>query len=291
MMKRTLIVSILVFGIRPLTVAAQERTPSPYFVAYDHYMEEVGTLEIQTDAVVGDSGEINAFVGDATQFEYGVTKWWTPEVYLDWQHTRHEGSLFTGFRFENRFRLFVEPHKINPVLYFEYEHLNGADKVIKEVVGFDGAADLQAPNGETRHEHEREIETRLILSSGIGEWTLTENLIGEKNLKGGSWEFGYAVGLSRPLAQPTGTRCVLCAEKLAAGVEVYGGLGTVHHFTLSGTSHYVAPLFLWTLPGETTIYLSPGWGLTGQSIRMLFRVGISTEIDDIGHRLKKLFRK
>ena len=207
------------------------------------------------------------------------------------QHTQHQGTLFTGFRVENRFLLFVEPHKINPVLYFEYEHLNGADKVIKEVVGFDGRKDLEVPDSETRREHKREIEPRLILSSQVGEWNLTGNLIGEKNLKGGPWEFGYAAGLSRPLGSATGTRCRFCPEKFAAGVEVYGGLGTARDFTLSGTSHYVAPLFLWTILGETMIQVSPAWGLTDESVRMLFRVGVSTEIDNIGGHLRKLFHK
>jgi hypothetical protein len=289
MIKRVIIVLLFVVATRPATALAQEHTPSPYFVSYDHYMEELDTLEIRTDAVLGSSG-MNRFLGDATQFEYGATKWWTPEVYFDWQHTQHEGSLFTGFRFENRFRVFVEPHKINPVLYLEYEHLNGADKVIKEVVGFDGRKDLEVPNSETRHQHEREIEPRLIFSSQIGEWNLTENLIGEKNLAGGPWEFGYAIGLSRPLAPARRTRCVFCAEKFAAGVEVYGGMGTTHDLTLSGTSHYIAPLFLWTIPGEVRVNVSTGWGLTNQSIRILFRAGISADIDDIGPRLRKLFR-
>ena len=291
-MGRTVIVLLFAVGLRAATALCQERTPSPYFVAYDHYMEELSALEIRSDAVLGQSSRMNTFLGDATQFEYGATKWWTPEFYLDWQHTQHEGSVFTGFRVENRFRAFVEPHKINPVLYLEYAHLNGADKVIKEVVGFDGRRDLEVPNSKTRHQHEREIEARLILSSQIGEWNLTENLIGEKNLNGGPWEFGYAVGLSRPLAPAIGTRCAFCPEKFAAGVEVYGGLGTARDLTLSGsTSHYVAPLFLWAMPGETTIYVSPGWGLTNQSIRMLFRIGISADIDDIGSRVRKLFQR
>ena len=289
-MIRRVVILLFVLGIQTAAALAQERTPSPYFVTYDHYMEEIGTLELRNDAVVGNSSGVHTFVGNATQFEYGATKWWTPEVYLDWQHTRHEGSLFTGFRFENRFRVFIEPHKINPVLYVEYEHLNGADKIIKEVVGFDGKADFKVPNDEARQEREREIEPRLILSSQIGEWNLAENLLAEKNLKGGPWEFGYAVGLSRPLAAATGSRCTFCAEKMAAGVELYGGLGTVHNFTLSGTSHYIAPLFLWTTPGEVRIYVSTGWGLTDQSLGTLFRIGISKDIDDIGSRLGKLFR-
>ncbi|HLH30996.1 MAG TPA: hypothetical protein VKY31_07315 [Terriglobia bacterium] len=256
---------------------AQERH-SPYFVSYDHYMEELQALEIRTDVAVGQSSGIHTFLGDATEFEYGATRWWTPEIYVDWQHTAHEGNVFTGFRFENRFRLFVEPHKINPVLYLEYEHLNGADKVIKEVLGFDGKDDLAVPNDVTRHEHRRELEPRLILSSQIGEWNVTENFIAEKNLKGGPWEFGYTVGLSRPLP-----------KKFAAGIEMYGGLGTARELTWSGTSHYIAPVFLWTTPGEVTIQVSPGFGLTDQSLRTIFRVGISKDIDDIGPRLRKLF--
>src|SRR6478672_9732746 len=86
----------------------QDEIESPYFVAYSHYMEEPGSLDIEADAVVGQAHDINTFVGVATQFEYGTRRWWTTELYLDMQHTNHEGSLFTGFRIENRFRLFLE---------------------------------------------------------------------------------------------------------------------------------------------------------------------------------------
>lgn len=278
MIRRALIV-LLVLNIFATVAAGQERTPAPYFVAYDHYMEELDTLEIRTDVAVGQSSGINSFLGNATEFEYGATRWWTPEVYLDWQHTQHEGSLFTGFRVENRFRLFVEPHKINPVVYIEYEHVNGADKVIKEVVGFDGKAGFRGPNNETRREHDEEIEPRLILSSQIGEWNLTGNAIGEKNVQGGPWEFGYAAGVSKPLRR-----------KFAAGIEFYGGLGTTRDLTLSGTAHYIAPVFLWNMPGEVVLQVSPGWGLTHQSLPAIFRVGISRDIDDVRPRLRKLFR-
>ena len=96
-------------------------------------------------------------------------------------------------------------------MYVEYEHLNGADKTLKEIVGFDGKADLEEPNSETREEREHEIETKLILSSDFGEWNLRENFIGVKNLHEGRWEFGYAAGLSRPLAAASGRSMhVLC---------------------------------------------------------------------------------
>src|SRR2546425_7253727 len=40
----------------------------------------------------------------ALEFEYGVTAWWTSELYLDGQSTRNESTFFTGYRWENRFR-------------------------------------------------------------------------------------------------------------------------------------------------------------------------------------------
>src|SRR5215468_3333442 len=153
----------LFLGLLPTSLHAQDVLHTPYFVTYDHYLEEVDALEVGTSAVVGKDHDLNTFIGGFTEFEYGARRWWTSEFYLDWQHTRHEGSLFTGFRWENRFRPFLEPHKINPVLYVEYEHLNGADKTLKEIVGFDGVADLAVPNSEAREEHGNELETKLIL--------------------------------------------------------------------------------------------------------------------------------
>jgi hypothetical protein len=208
------------------------------------------------------------------------------------QHTKHEGGLFTGFRIENRFRLFLEEHKINPVLYFEYENVNEADKILKEVVGFDNREDLAIPNSVARHEKGHELEGRLILSSQIKEWNLTGNFITEKNLRGGEpWEFGYALGFSGPVKSLAGKRCVFCKGRLTAGLELYGGAGTWDKFTVRGTSQYIAPLLQWSLASGTTIHVSPGWGLTDQSVRMLFRVGVSQEVDDIGHKIGKLFGK
>jgi hypothetical protein len=273
----------------PASLLAQERTPTPYFVTYDHYLEEQDDLELSANGTIGRDDDINNFVGNFNEFEYGARRWWTTELYLDFQHTNHEGSLFTGWRWENRFRPLVEPHKINPVLYVEYEHLNGADKTLKEIVGFDSKEDLAVPNDVAKHEKERELETKLILSSDIADWNLSENFIGVKNVHGGPWEFGYAVGLSRPLAHPSGRRCTFCAEKFVAGIEVYGGLGEWGDFTFRNTSQYIAPLVLWMLPGEFNLRFSPGWGLTDRSVHTLFRIGISTEIDDFGKKLGKLF--
>jgi len=288
-LKRVLIGLFSGLGLLPASLLAQDRIQSPYFITYDYHLEEVDALELAINPVLGRDHDINTFLGDWNEFEYGARKWWTTEFYLDWQHTKHEGSVFTGFRFENRFRPFLESHWINPVLYVEYEHLNGADKTLKEIVGFDSKEDLNVPNSEAREEAEHEFETKLILSSDIGLWNLSENFIGVKNIHEGVWEFGYSVGLSRPLAAPSGNRCTFCPERFAAGVEMYGGLGEWGRFTLGGTSQYIAPVFLWSLPSETTIRVSPGWGITDQSVGKVFRIGVSQEIDDFARRLGKLF--
>ena len=278
----------LSFVLLPAAGFAQER---PYFVTYDHHMEEPGNLEIATNPVVGRSTGIPAFFGNWTELEYGVKGWWTTEFYMDGQYTRHDGSLLTGGRLENRFRLLLNEHRVNPVLYVEYEHVNGADKTLKEIVGFDGKEDQRAPNSEARLEKERELETKLILSSQIRGWNISENLIGVKNLHGGSWEFGYAIGVSRPLAlEARADACTFCRENLTAGVEMYGGLGEWGEVTLKGTSQYIAPVLAWNLPNATTLRVSPGFGLTGQSHGMLLRFGVSHEVSGCGGQIKKLFR-
>ena len=204
----------------------------------------------------------------------------------------HDNALLTGFRFENRFRLLLREHRVNPVLYVEYEHVNGADKTLKEVVGFDGKEDHSEPNREARLEHERELETKLILSSQIKGWNVSENLIGVKNIHEGVWEFGYAFGISRPLAlAASANACTFCRENFTAGVELYGGLGEWGDLTFKGTSQYVAPVLALNLPGGTTLRVSPGFGLTDQSHSTLVRFGVSHEFSGFGQQVRKVLRR
>jgi hypothetical protein len=125
-----------------LPAAAQEN----YFITYTHQMEEPGNLEVALRSVHGFPGAGNAFAGSALEFEYGVKAWWTSEFYLDGQSTARDSSLFTGFRFENRFRPLLREHWINPVLYFEFENINSADKSLLEVVGHDVRDDFLGRN-------------------------------------------------------------------------------------------------------------------------------------------------
>ena len=271
---------LAVLAAAPSPAPAQE---PPYFITYTHHMEEPGSLEIDLAPVLATQRGGNSFVASSLELEYGLTGWWTTELYLTGQSTMHDGTVFTGWRWEHRVRLLAGEHPINPVLYVEYEDVNGADKTILEVVGHDVEADHAAPNSATLRAPERELETKLIVSGQTRDWNLAANLIGAKNLAGKPWEFGYAVGLSRPLglaARPG--PCTLCPENFTAGLELYGGLGDSRAFGLPDTSHYLAPVLAWNLPSGLTFRVSPGFGLNRDSHRFLLRLGLSYEVPGFG---------
>jgi hypothetical protein len=259
---------------------AQEK---PYFVTYSHDLEEPGNLEIETKTALAQPGQSHRYGAAASELEYGVRAWWTTELYLDGQATAQDSTLYTGFRLENRFRPLMQEHIINPVLYVEFESISGADKTLLEVVGHDGQADLAEPNGDTRREHEHEAELKLILSSNLKAWNVSENFIAEKNLGHEPWEFGYALGAARPLRTlGSGKPCIVCLEKLTAGAEAYGGLGDVASLTLRDTSHYIAPIIGWQLPAGRLSF-STGFGLTSSSLDRVYRIGWASELPQIGN--------
>jgi len=271
----------LLFLFLTLSNAAvcQER---PYFVTYSQNMEEPGNLEIATKNAIGKPPDGNRFVGGSMEFEYGVKAWWTSELYLDGASVSNDSTIFTGFRWENRFRPLAREHWINPVLYVEFENINGADKSLLEVVGHDGAGDLTDPHALARQEKKREIELKLILGSNFKGWNVSENLIFEKNLSNQPWEFGYAVGVSRPLKlAASAKKCSFCAQRFMAGVEMYGGLGDRYTPGLHDTSHYLGPTVNWSSPTGLTVSFSPQFGLNDHSVARIYRFGISYEVSQV----------
>jgi len=279
--------SLWVVWLTVISVSAGER---PYFITYDQTMEEPGNLEIEMKGLTASPQDGNQFLSGVTEFEYGAKGWWTTEFYLDGQTTANQSTIFTGFRWKNRFRLLMHEHIINPVFYVEYEDINGADKSLMEVVGFDSQFDGLVPNKVASRDREREIETKLILSSNVNGWNVAENFIAEKTLAGEPWEFGYSAAVSRPLsllASPD--ECTLCRENFQAGVEFYGGLGTANKFTVHGTSQYIAPVLSWQV-GNAVFKVSPTFGLTDASYRAMLRFGVQYEISGFRRKLEKLFR-
>ena len=278
---------LLLLGLLAAPASAQQ---SPYFVTYDDHMEEPGNLELSVFNTTGIRGNGQpAYTAPFLEVEYGVKAWWTVELYLEGQKTLNDSTIFTGWRLENRWRPLAGEHRINPVLYFEYESINEGSRIKKEIVGH--AEPVTESNAELRREHEHEIEAKLILSSQVKGWNVSENFIVEKNLSANEgFEFGYALGVSRPLASlATARECRLCRENFAAGLELYGGLGDSRNFGLQQTAHYLAPAISWQVSDSTALHFSAGFGLTRNSAPVLLRFGYSYEIRGFRDKVASLF--
>jgi hypothetical protein len=262
-------------SLTPLAAAAQERA---YFVTYDHYLEERGNLEIAVATTTGiPKNNHRAYTAPWMELEYGLTGWWTAELYLEGVTTRGDGHALTGWRVENRFRPLRDEHRFNPVLYVEYENINEATRIQKEIVGA-GSMPFE-PIAELRDEHAHELEGKLILSSVVGAWNLSENLIFEKNLSASEGvEFGYSVGASRSLGTlAKSAPCRFCPENFVIGVEAYGGLGSTQAFERAEQRHYIAPVVRWRIADRATLRGSVAFGLTETTDRYLFRMGFAYE--------------
>jgi len=264
---------------------------SPYIITYDHHLEEPGNLEVEYFSTFGTQRAGNDFHAYWVELEYGATAWWTTEFYVDGQTTFRDSSLFTGWRWENRFRPLRAEHFINPVIYIEYENISEADKIIKEVEGHDVASDHADLNSALRQTHNHELEFKPILSTDFKGWNFALNPLATKNVSPNNpWEFGYAMGISRPLAlKASAQHCTFCRENFIAGIEMYGGLGDTQSFGLHDTSHYLAPALAWNLPSGWTLRISPGFGLNDTSHRLLLRWGLSREFPGFGEMLRGLF--
>ncbi len=290
-LRRSLLFVPIIFWITVFLGASEAHAQeNPYIVAYDHNLEEPGNLEVEYFSTFGTQRGGPGFHAFWSEFEYGATAWWTTEFYLDAQTTYGQSTVYTGFRWENRVRPLKREHWINPVLYVEYEDLNGADKIMKEVEGHDVESDFLTPNSEATQERVREVEFKLILSSNYKGWNFTENTLAVKNLANEPWEFGYALGASRPLTlKGAAQRCNFCLQHFIAGVEMYGGLGDRYSFGLNNTSQYLGAGLAWNLPSGWTFRVEPTFGLNGNSHQFLLRGGVSCEISGFGDKVAKLF--
>jgi hypothetical protein len=263
---------------------------SPYLVTYDHHLEEPGNLEIETFSTIGiPRWDQNAYIAPYMELEYGVTGRWTAELYLEGQGTAGDSAVFTGWRLENRFRPLKREHWINPVLYLEYEDINEASRIQKEITG---TPDVTSPNAELHPIKDKELEAKLILSSTVHDWNIATNFLTEKNLsRDEGFEFGYAIGFSRPLSSlASGQNCRFCRENFIVGVEFYGGLGsTIDGVGFRDAAHYVAPVVSWQVSQNASIHFSPAVALNGLGSPVLIRLGYSYEVRGFGSKLAQLF--
>lgn len=274
-----------------LSAAGLAGQESPYFVTYDHHLEEPGNLEIETYTTSGipRAGQ-KAYVAPYMEIEYGIMTRWTTELYLEGQGTVGDSAVFTGWRLENRFRPLKREHVINPILYLEYERTSEASRIQKEIVG--GGPDVSSPNSDLQPTKNHELEAKLILSSTVHDWNIAGNFITEKNLsEGEGFEFGYAFGIARPLASlASGAECRFCRENFLAGVEFYGGLGSTEDgFSVHNAPHYVAPVVSWQVSENGSLRFSPSFALTHDGSPVVLRFGYSYEIRGFSTKLAQLF--
>jgi hypothetical protein len=276
-----------IFGL--LLCGAIRAQEPPYFVTYSDVMEEPGNLEVSYKGINAAPKNANAFNSATVELEYGLKAYWTTEVYLSGQTTQNDSTIFTGYRWENRFRPLMQTHFINPVLYAEYENVNQADRSFLEVTGHQSISDLYLANAQGWQETERSMELKLILSSNTHGWNISENFIAEKALNESEpWEFGYALGASRPLSLTAGSKaCVFCRENFSAGVEMYGGLGTTDGFGWKQTSQYLAPILQFNIPRGPSIGFEPAFGLNANSVGVLWRFKVSYEFELFFSRLRR----
>lgn len=284
-----LLALVLAFVCLAPRLRAQDK---PYFVTYDHHLEEPGNLEISFSNNLGVpcAGQ-PVFAAPLLELEYGTTAWWTTEFYLEGQSRQGDNPIFTGWRLENRFRPLAREHRINPVLYFEFENVNEGSRIMKEVVGH--ADSFDEPNSDLSREKARELEAKLILSSTAHDWNISENFIVEKNLSADEgYEFGYAVGVWRPLSRlASGANCRFCRENFIGGVELYGGLGSTEQFGFHDTAHYLGPVIRWRLSDNTSLQFSPAIGLTHGSNPVLLRLAYTYEVEGFGNKVASMFRR
>lgn len=288
-MKRSLPILFCMLFFGAIRSHAQEW---PYFVTYSSDLEEPGNLEVEFKSTAATPKYGNFFFGETMELEYGAKGWWTSEFYLSGQATLNDSTIFTGFRWENRFRPLAHDHFINPVLYVEYENLSLADRSLLEITGHESIADLRLSNKQAKLETERELELKLILSSNVKGWNYSENFIAEKDLNESEpWEFGYAVGLSRPLRMSASPKpCTFCRENFVAGAELYGGLGDLDGFGLKATSHYLGPTLALNIPRGPTLGFSPSFGLNDNSVGVIYRFKVSYEFQQIGNWFRRSSR-
>jgi hypothetical protein len=72
-------------------------------------------------------------------------------------------------------------------------------------------------------------------------------------------------------------------------LELYGGIGTTDAFGFSNTAQYIAPGLVWNFGKSSSFKISPGFGLTSGSNRVLLRMGYMYEIDGFGSKVSRLF--
>ena len=245
--------------------------------------------------------KLGGYISQMLELEYGITEQLATELMLEgFVDTTHSYGKFTGFRWENRYRLNKDENWwLNPVLYMEYEDLDSKTRFKMEVSGREDS------KGEPAEEDQREriMETRLLLSRDFGPWNLAFNWINETDMRrSGFTDFGYALGLRYTLTDhhheqedendstamtahhghhglaPRKPNLASRWKPAAIGLELFGGLGNSRAFggSFDVQPHYLSPILMFHPSEHLMIHLGAAFGLTGVSDDLI-RTGIALE--------------
>jgi hypothetical protein len=304
------IVGVIVVGISLAWCQAVQAGNDIYFVTYNHHIEQGETeVMLMTDytepAERSKDKKLGGYVSHMLEVEYGITEQLATELMLEgFIDTSYGYGKFTGFRWENRYRLNKKENWwLNPVLYMEYEDLDPKTRFKMEVSGREDG------KGEPPEEDQREriMETRLILSRDFGPLNIAFNWINETDMRrGGFTDFGYAIGLQytlmsheeheeegreramaesmnheahHPHTEASGKRTLASRFTPAAiGLECFGGLGNSRAFggSFDVQPHYLSPIIMFHPWHNVMIHIGAAFGLSGVSDDLV-RTGVAFE--------------
>lgn len=251
------------------------------FVLYNHHTADEGEKEVMLMNDFAQEPDGTRYAAQMVEFELGITDRWTTEFMIEGQTTSGEGGYnFTGWRWENRYRLFEYGTFLNPVLYVEWEDLSEDTKYLMEVSGR-----TDAEEHEKARPRERVFETRLILGQDITErLDVAFNWINESDLDTGVTAFGYAAGLNYKLTKrPNQVRHIEEEHgyhpEIRLGVELFGGIGDSDKWITADseiTPHYLGVNALYHMTQKTMVKSGGAIGLTNVS-QDLFRLAVGYE--------------
>lgn len=260
-----------------------------YFVAYNHKFKR-GEKEFMfmTDftrpsTLHREDGQSD-YTSQMVEFEWQFTDRFASELMIEGYQDGRGSREYTGFRLENRFKLFKEEVLFNPVVYMEYEHLKTSTRFKMETSGWVLPPYVAPAEGEDPYE--RILETRLILSQDFGATNVAFNWINESDLRRGGTDFGYAMGVMR-LLDPEGHEGHsgghhehgMSFSLGGLGLEAYGGLGNQRKLDLrpNRQEHYMGPVVMFHLGHERMLHLGVAKGLSKTSDPLLVRFALSIE--------------
>ena len=214
-----------------LSPVAPQAASGPYFNTYTHHVED-GEWELAFGADYVWPQEGPGASGYAVEVEHGFGGQFMGALYLLGTKEAGDSARLDGFKVEGLWNPWSVNRFWTPTLYLEYEHFLHEPTYRTAILG---SVEEEKPEGEEEGT-EKEFEARLIFSKDFSKGNFAVNLIAEKNLHGGAVEFGYTAGVyligpqvgsgSFDTGRPWDSR-------LLYGFEVVGGLGESGDFRFS----------------------------------------------------------